>query len=176
MQMVLMRLSKPQPLLGVFASVGSGALGLMLATAVAAMPHEPLGIDQDMDVHLREQDMRDRDPMNYVQQCLFGVMLLLNILMSCCQGPIRHSTLHILHRGAAGRVPQTDLHTEEGRGTHTQQSSLRTGPRAHRKRPQGTEESPHSIDTENGSDYCAWFGGEERRGDMHKPGPRRIVA
>lgn len=89
MQMILMSLSKPQPLLAVFASVGSGILGLMLAAAVAIMPPQHLGIDQDMDVHLMEQTVTNRDPMNYAQQCLFGVMLLINILMGCCQGLIQ---------------------------------------------------------------------------------------
>ena len=112
MQVVLMRLSKPKPLLVVFASVGSGTLGLMLATAVAIMPREPLGIDQDMDIHLREQDMRDRDPMNYAQQCLFGVMLLLNILAGCCQGLIQGVGYTLSCQIAPGYVASVSLGKE----------------------------------------------------------------
>ncbi|KAL8443132.1 hypothetical protein Emag_006082 [Eimeria magna] len=88
MQLVLMTLKKPQPLLVVVASVGSGALGLLLAVCVAIMPNGSSGIEQDMDIHLREH-IAARTPLNSTQRAFFGGMLLLNILAGCCQGLIQ---------------------------------------------------------------------------------------
>ncbi|KAL8427693.1 hypothetical protein ACSSS7_007596 [Eimeria intestinalis] len=87
-QLVLMTLKKPQPLLVVSASVGSGALGLALAVCVAIMPNASTGIEQDMDLHLREHTAR-RIPFDSTQRAFFGGMLLINILAGCCQGLIQ---------------------------------------------------------------------------------------
>ncbi|KAL8270048.1 hypothetical protein Esti_006040 [Eimeria stiedai] len=88
MQLVLMTLKKPQPLLVVFASIGSGTLGLLVAMCVAIMPDGSAGIGQDMDVHLREH-IPVLSPLNSTQRAFFGGMLLLSILAGCCQGLIQ---------------------------------------------------------------------------------------
>lgn len=85
MQVILMFLSKPRPLLVVSASAGSGALGLVLAAAVAIMPSQA---DLSMDVHLKEAPSLT-EPLTSEQKWLMAVMLILSILMGCCQGLIQ---------------------------------------------------------------------------------------
>ncbi|XP_026192757.1 uncharacterized protein LOC34618927 [Cyclospora cayetanensis] len=109
-QIVLMRLSKPRPSLVVWGSVGSGTLGLMLAAAVALMPHKDLGIIQDMDAHLRDQSAsRTVAPLDYAQQCLLGVMLLLSVLMGFCQGLIQGVGYTLSCQIAPGYVASVSL-------------------------------------------------------------------
>lgn len=88
MQMVLMTLSKPRPLLVVFASIGSGIFGLMVAAAVTFIPIATM-TDHNMELHLKDPSLRSTEPMNSMQQTLFGVLLLLSVLMGCCQGLIQ---------------------------------------------------------------------------------------
>lgn len=89
MQLVLMRLSRPIPLLVVFASVGSGVLGLCLAAAVAVMPQaDPDGSIQ-MSAHLTKEDAADQTPLNTIQITFLAVVLVINIFMGCCQGLIQ---------------------------------------------------------------------------------------
>ncbi|KAL8439044.1 hypothetical protein Efla_007699 [Eimeria flavescens] len=89
MQLILMMLKKPQPLLVVFASVGSGVLGLLLAVLVSIVPNAAVGIEQDMDLHLREHSAGQREPLTHSQLVFFAGLLVINLLAGCCQGLIQ---------------------------------------------------------------------------------------